>query len=125
MKDQNDRDVVVRGLKAALAAHHEGRVFDIGDARDDAAAVDHDDSRISIALTLWEGWADSAAHQWRYYDRISADDWPRFANLVIEALEHDRAIVDPELLEHFVPRAREPSALSRFVVRIKALFGSV
>ena len=124
MKDENARDVVIRGLKAALVAHHEGRFFDIGDGWDDAASLDHDDSRISIALNLWDGWADSAAHQWLYYDRITAADWPRFASLVIASLEHDHEIVDAEVLEHFVPKYREPSALSRLVARIKARFRS-
>ena len=62
----NAREVVVRGLKAALTAHREGRVFDIGHGWDEAASVDSDDSRISFALNLWEGWADSAGHEWRF-----------------------------------------------------------
>ena len=48
------------------------------------------------------------------------DDWPRFANLVIDALEHDREIEDPSILEYFVRKPRSPSALSRLIARIKA-----
>jgi hypothetical protein len=38
--DVNAREVVVPGLKAALTAHREGRVFDIGNGWDEAASLD-------------------------------------------------------------------------------------
>jgi len=118
-----ERDTVVRGLKAALVAHNEHRVFDIDDGWDQAAALVHNDVRLSIALNLWAGWADSAAHQWLYYDGMRADDWPRLALNVIDALEHDREIVDAKLTPFI--RSRSPSGSSRFLARVRALFGSM
>ena len=52
MRNESARDVVIRGLKDALVAHREGRLFDIHDGRDDAVAIDHGDAQISIALNL-------------------------------------------------------------------------
>jgi len=112
---------IVRGLKAAIAAHNEHRIFNIGDGRDAAAALAHDDPRLSIALHLWEGWSDSAAHNWLYYDGMKADDWPRLALLVIDAIEQDRPIDDPKLNEF--ARSRAPSGMSRFFARLRSMFG--
>ena len=115
------RAVLARGLRNALAAHHEGRILEVDAGWDDAAAVDHDDYRISIALNLWEDWAFAAEHWWDpWHPGVSKDDWPRFANLVIDALEHDREIEDPSILEYFVRKPRSPSTLSRLIARIKA-----
>lgn len=119
---QRARDTIVRGLKAALAAHHERRVLDIGDGWDDASAVDSHDSRVSIALNLWEEWAYAAGHGWRsFYGGIAKDDWPRLANVVIDSLEHDRQIVDSEILERFVRQPRPPGILSRLIEKLRAL----
>jgi len=115
------RAVIVRGLKAALAAHHEHRVFNIRDGWDEAAALEHDDPRLSIALNLWEGWSDSAAHNWLYYDGMKADDWPRLALVAIDAVEHDRPIDDAKL--NAFARSRAPSGVSRFLARLRSLFG--
>lgn len=115
------RDAIVRGLKAAVVAHTEHRVFDIEGERAAAAALEHDDVRLSIALNLWESWADSAAHQWLYYDGMRADDWPRLAQLAIDALENDRQITDPKLLRF--AQSQTPSGFSRAMARLRAMFG--
>jgi hypothetical protein len=60
----------------------------------------------------------------QYQSGITADDWPHMASRILESLEQNRDIVDADLLKHFVPKPREPSALSRFVVWIRTLFGS-
>lgn len=70
------RDAIIQGLRAAIAAHRENRLFDIGEGWDDAASLAREDDRLSLALNFWEGWADSAEHQWLYYEGMSADDWP-------------------------------------------------
>lgn len=118
---ENAQSTIVRGLRAAIAAHNDHRVFNIGDGRAAAAALAHDDARLSIALNLWEGWSDSAAHNWLYYDGMRADDWPRLALLVIDALEHDQPIDDAKLNEF--ARSRTPSGMSRFFARLRAMFG--
>lgn len=121
LMNETARDVIVRGLKAALVAHDEHRVHNIGDGRDEAAALEHDDARLSIALNLWEGWSDSAAHNWLYYDGMKADDWPRLARVVIDALERDRPIDDAKL--NAFARSRAPSGISRFLAWLRAMLG--
>jgi hypothetical protein len=118
---ESTQTIIVRGLQAAIAAHDEHRIFNIGDGRDAAAALAHDDARLSVALNLWEGWSDSAAHNWLYYDGMKADDWPRLARLVIDAIEHDRPIDDPKLKAF--AQSRTPSGMSRFFARLRSMFG--
>jgi hypothetical protein len=118
---ENAQTAIVRGLKAAIAAHNEHRVFNIGDGRDEAAALAHDDARLSVALNLWEGWSDSAAHNWLYYDGMKADDWPRLALAVIDAIEHDRPIDDAKL--NAFGRSLKPSGMSRFLAWLRSIFG--
>jgi hypothetical protein len=117
----NAQTAIIRGLKAAIAAHNEHRVFNIGDGRQEAVALAHDDARLSVALNLWEGWSDSAAHNWLYYDGMKADDWPRLALLVIDAIANDRTIDDPKL--NTFARSRTPSGLSRFLAWLRSMFG--
>ncbi len=93
------RYAIVQGLRAAITAHRANRLFDIGEGWDDAASLARDDDRLSLALSFWEGWADSAEHQWLYYEGMCADDWPRLAEVLIDSLEHNREIVDPKLVE--------------------------
>jgi hypothetical protein len=118
---ENAQTAIVRGLQAAIAAHNEHRVFNIGDGWDEAAALEHDDARLSIAMNLWEGWSDSAAHNWLYYDGMKADDWPRLALVVIDAIEHDRPIDDPKL--NAFTRSLKPSGMSRFLARLRSVLG--
>ena len=51
MGNENARTAIVSGLRMALVAQEEGRLLDIGDGWDDAASLERDDSRLSIALT--------------------------------------------------------------------------
>jgi hypothetical protein len=112
MTESKSRDLVIRGLRGALTAHREGRLLEIGDGWDDAAQLVHDeeehDDRMSIALNLWEGWADSAEHDWRYYEGMSADDWPRCAHKLIALLEQDVPVDDIELRERFIRHPPRP-----------------
>lgn len=126
MPDTDARNAIIHGLKAALLAHHEGRIFDIGDGWDQAALLnqttDYDDKRLSIALALWEDWADSAQHDWLYYDGMDAADWPRYAATIVEALERDQPITEPDIIERFIPRPPGPSVRARFVAWMRARF---
>lgn len=118
MQDRASPALVIDGLKAALEAHAQGRVFDIGDGWDAAAGAGHDDDRVSLALSLWESWADSAAHGWQFYDGMTADDWPRFASHVLDALERGLPVTDPIVLARFGPQ--EPSQPSLLKPRLVA-----
>jgi hypothetical protein len=113
MAIEDARTVIVKGLRKALVAQEEGRLLDIGDGWDEAAALEFDDSRLSIALNLWEGWADFAEHEWLYYKGMEAQDWLRHARIVIEALERDRPITDSEILQRWTRHPPEPSVFSR------------
>ena len=68
MTNKDARAAVVTGLRTALVAQEESRLLNIGDGWDDAASLERDDFRLSVALNLWEGWADSAEHNWLYYE---------------------------------------------------------
>jgi hypothetical protein len=113
MTIEDARTVIAKGLQKALVAQEEGRLLDIGDGWDNAASLEFDDSRLSIALNLWEGWADSAEHDWLYYKDMEAQDWPRHARIVIEALERDCPITDSEILQRWTRHPPEPSVFSR------------
>ncbi|MDR4470870.1 MAG: hypothetical protein MRJ68_21645 [Nitrospira sp.] len=121
MTIEDARAVIVKGLQKALVAQEEGRLLDIGDGWDDAASLDHDDSRLSVALNLWEGWADSAEHDWLYYEDMEAQDWLRQARIVIEALEQDQPITDLEILKRWTRQPPEPSVFSRLVLWLRAI----
>jgi hypothetical protein len=123
MTEETAQTAIVRGLTAAIAAHNEHRVFDIHKGWDEVARPERNDPRVSIALNFWEGWADSAAHQWLFYDGMRADDWPRLALILIDALEHQRDIVDPKLTQF--SQSRLPSGPSRLLARVRALLGSM
>ena len=124
MVNDSARATVIRGLRAALAAHNEGRLFEIRAGWDEAASVEQGDPDpdLSIALRLWEEWADSAQHGWLYYEGMTADDWPRCAVSVLQSLEQHRMITDPELVERFAPRPPQPSSLRRLIARARAHF---
>lgn len=104
MSDDHARFAVMRGLKKAIAAHRSGRWDLIGDGWDTAARFRHDDAALSIALSFWDGWADSAAHGWLYYGDLRADDWPRLAEEIAAALDARQPITHPSVLTHFSPR---------------------
>lgn len=115
---EDARTAIIAGLLTALIAQEENRLLDIGEGWHDAASLEHD-SRLSIALSFWEGWADSAEHNWLYYEGMGAQDWPRQARIIIEALERDQPITDAEILERWTPRFRKPSVLSRLMSRLQ------
>lgn len=62
--------------------------------------------KLLIAANFWDAWIDASNHDWRHYKGIRADDWPRLARSIVEALEQDREIDDPEILRHFAPSKR-------------------
>lgn len=54
-----------------------------------------------VALDFWGAWIEASRHDWRQHEEIGADDWPRLARRVVEALESDREIDDPAVLGQF------------------------
>ena len=64
--------------------------------------------KLFVALSFWDGWIDASNHDWRYYEPIAADDWPRLAREIAAALREDRELVNPTVLDRFglKPRAK-------------------
>lgn len=76
--------------------------------------------KLIIAFEFWAGWLDSSIHDWKFYDGIKSDDWPRLARLVAADLEADREISDPLVLSHFGPKEQVNGP--GFLERLKRLF---
>ncbi len=65
--------------------------------RDEGSEFD----KLFIALNFWDGWIDARNHDWKYYEGIHAEDWPRLARSIVADLEADREITDVVVLKHF------------------------
>ena len=61
---------------------------------------------ITFGLIFLDSWIDAAAHDWKYYEPIRREDWPRHARSVAAALRAGELVRDPFLLERFRPRPR-------------------
>src|SRR4051812_27619184 len=81
--EEDARYAIRRGIENALAAHQAGRLHEIAKGWRVAASFERQDPLLSLALTFWDSWADSAAHEWLYYDPIEAEDWPRMAATIL------------------------------------------
>ena len=57
--------------------------------------------KLLIALNFWDSWIDASNHDWKHYRGIRAGDWPCLARRIVEALERDREIDDPVVLNNF------------------------
>ena len=67
---------------------------------------------VSRGFTFWDWWADARNHDWKYYDGIARNDWPRLARHVADAVEAAAPITDPVLVRHF-ERAARPGLFAR------------
>jgi hypothetical protein len=99
---------VVDALEAAAVAHTSGRFLEVfeDDELEQAIFADASDHReqLTIALEFLLGWADCAAHDFRYYPGFAKDEWPRLATQVADDIRSTRAIGDPRILAAFGPR---------------------
>jgi hypothetical protein len=110
---EDARFAITRGLRRALIAQGEGRLNEIGAGWHTAASFTPTDATLSLALSFWEGWADSARHSWLYYGELRSDDWPRLAADVLSAVENGEVISNQTVLQHFRARATRPFWLRR------------
>jgi hypothetical protein len=55
--------------------------------------------KLFVALTFWDSWIDASNHEWRYYEPLKADDWPRLARSIAEDLRNDHDLKDIEELK--------------------------
>ncbi len=98
------RGFLIKHLREAIVAQEDGRFLDIGDGFDEyeqslprEGGPDFD--KLLAGLRFWEGWADSAEHDWHHYDPTS-EEWLAMAREVADRLERDE-----DIPEHIVIRA--------------------
>jgi len=58
-----------------------------------------------VALDFWKAWIEASRRGWTDSDEAGEEDWSRLARRIVAALEADRAIDDPAILDRFGPRA--------------------
>jgi hypothetical protein len=109
------RRKVAAALRRALDAH-ERRAFDefaplYDQLEREASALDALDPDVTVAIHFLDCWYDSANHDWMYYDRMGAGDWPRVATRLASDLESGVPI-DAEVREQFTFTPR-PGLVSR------------
>ena len=61
---------------------------------------------VAFGFEFWDNWIDAANHEWRHHEPISADDWPRYARLVANAVRAGELPTDAVLLEHVLRKPR-------------------
>ncbi|HXV97351.1 MAG TPA: hypothetical protein VEC93_02940 [Anaerolineae bacterium] len=73
--------------------------------------------KLFIALNFWDGWIDARNHDWKYYEGIRAEDWPRLARNIVADLDADQEITDELIRSHFDFRSRikHPGILKNFI----------
>jgi hypothetical protein len=59
---------------------------------------------LHAALNLLDAWIDSSNHEWRYYEGIGRDDWPKLALALAADISQNLTISNPLLIKHFAKR---------------------
>ena len=75
----------------------------------DGALPRVDDARwdkVFVALSFWDGWIDASNHEWKYYEPIQKDDWPRLVDEIARSLREDREVTNSVILKRFGLRKR-------------------
>jgi hypothetical protein len=113
---------MISGLLYAASEHEVGRLSEIElsfDTLDERLPRDAgpEFDQLFIALNFWEGWIDARNHDWKYYEGIRTEDWPRLARSIAEDLKADRDITDEVVRKHFDFKSQvdEPSIFKRLV----------
>ena len=57
--------------------------------------------KLHVALNFWDSWQDSRNHEWKYYPKITQDDWPRLARSIITDISADRDVQDDLITGQF------------------------
>ena len=106
---------VAATLRLALDAHERGAFDEFAPLYDqlerEASALDALDPDVTVAIHFLDCWYDSANHDWMYYDRMGAGDWPRVATRLASDLESGVPI-DAEVRDQFTFTPR-PGLVSR------------
>jgi hypothetical protein len=102
---------ITDSLLRCAEAHEAGRLADIEEGFD---AVDRalprgrepEFDKLHVALNFWDGWIDASNHNWKYYEGINAEDWPRLARQLAATLKEDQETTDVLIKQHFDFRNR-------------------
>ena len=109
--EQQANELVAAALLRDVDVQEAGELDHIGESYDDVYGqvlplADKPSRTLNLALQFWDCWADSAHHDWQYYDNLSSDDWPRMAREIAASLNRGAEVTDPALVERFGPRRR-------------------
>ena len=111
-------------LRQDADAHTAGRYDEIATRYDDVygevLALSEWTPRLGIAFEFWDCWNDARNHDWRYYEGIGRDDWPKMAQEIAAALESGDEI-DATVVDRFGPQPRRSlrQRLSGLVKRVR------
>lgn len=82
-------------------------------------------SLLFLIQEFWSGWADSAVHNWNFYEPLGKDDWPRLARRLLDDSRGSREVSDLDIVSKFsvVPRGKRGSLVSSLweIIRGKAI----
>ncbi len=122
MQHSAAKQVLIEGLLHDAVIHEAGRYAEIGAQFETferllSKADNYTNDQVNLAHDFWDGWIDTRNHDWRFYEPIQEADWPRLARRIAHALQEDRPITEPIVLERFRYKPQPP-----LKERIKNLF---
>ena len=100
------RNHAVYGNEKALIAHAKQEVFSIDDELEQYELLISklelpSNSLLLLTPEFWSGWADAAAHDWKYYEPIKEIDWPVYAEVLLENLRNNTEVTDVAIKQNF------------------------
>lgn len=84
------RQLAVQGLEGAQFAHAQDNLLSIEDGLEEYEALlpeidSPPNSLLALTYEFWSGWADCAIHDWRFYEPLEKEDWPRLCGILLES----------------------------------------
>jgi len=101
------KDYLIIHFNKCIEAHKSGNYHSINNGfdhydrnlpRDDAEF----DDVFHLSVHFWDGWVDSANHEWRHYEPITICDWPILAQNIIDILNDKEIDYHPLLIRVFI-----------------------
>jgi hypothetical protein len=115
---EDARATLISTLKREVAFHRAKEYGSLGESFDlvDSQLPRNSDTefnKLFLAFNFWEGWLDACEHDWFYYEPISENDWPNYADIIISDLENNCDTQNSILIEKFAVKPPQISILSR------------
>lgn len=100
------KNFAIVALENALEAHARNDLLSIENGLEEFEGLVSESEVISnsllyLSLEFWSGWSDSAVHDWRFYEPLQEDDWPRLAVILLNDLKANREITNSDILLYF------------------------